>query len=348
MNLLIMTPPNSSSLHYYLDHKENPRLSLIRKSKRCSITTPLNSFSRPVQLLTHPPDDFTAERHHRPSSRISPTTGSGCMELQMARRPLGNMLLMAPTAQGRENVASRSTRVAETRRGWREWSGGAYMDFHGDPRESRFSCPVARGRRRISHGIGISIGGARPTSMHVITCHSAGMSRWLVSYPSNAKPRMDIFEDLDSDNLENMMSLHVPVHHFLDRFAIYLTAVEGQPNTYRIESFHPLVLKYISGNPVTFTNAPPLARLSIGRVRGSCISHADMAMNGSTEMELFEQWPFALRVPISVFIGVLVKVMANWNMLLSRVCHSPEGGDSDVSLRFVSREDTPGSRCASF
>ncbi|KAK0438074.1 hypothetical protein EV421DRAFT_986655 [Armillaria borealis] len=85
--------------------------------------------------------------------------------------------------------------------------------------------------------------------------------------------RTDIFEDLDSDNLENMMSLHVPVHHFLDSFAICLTAVEGQPDMYRIEGFHPLVLKDIPKTPVTFTNTPlprPSSGVCAGRVSLAC------------------------------------------------------------------------------
>ncbi|PBK92936.1 hypothetical protein ARMGADRAFT_1165250 [Armillaria gallica] len=65
--------------------------------------------------------------------------------------------------------------------------------------------------------------------------------------------KIDIFDELNVDDLSNMMTLNVSIYEFLDGLGMYLTAVEGRPNTYKIEVLHPPFLNMIPENPVTFT-----------------------------------------------------------------------------------------------
>ncbi|KAK0239126.1 hypothetical protein EDD85DRAFT_951344 [Armillaria nabsnona] len=70
--------------------------------------------------------------------------------------------------------------------------------------------------------------------------------------------KTNIFEDLNVDDLNhmsNVMSLGSAMHRFFDGLHMCLVAVEGQPNTYRIEAFVPGVLFTIPENPVTFTTS---------------------------------------------------------------------------------------------
>ncbi|KAK0239757.1 hypothetical protein EDD85DRAFT_462036 [Armillaria nabsnona] len=65
--------------------------------------------------------------------------------------------------------------------------------------------------------------------------------------------KTDIFEELKVDDLSNMMTLNSSFCELLDGLDMCLTAVEGRPNTYKIEAFDSTILYMISENPVTFT-----------------------------------------------------------------------------------------------
>ncbi|KAK0467013.1 uncharacterized protein EV420DRAFT_660011 [Desarmillaria tabescens] len=70
--------------------------------------------------------------------------------------------------------------------------------------------------------------------------------------------KTDIFKKLDVGDLNhmsNMMTLTTLLHWSFDALHICLVAVEGQPNTYRIEALLPGVLRTIPENPVTFTTS---------------------------------------------------------------------------------------------
>ncbi|PBK69277.1 hypothetical protein ARMSODRAFT_1004521 [Armillaria solidipes] len=110
--------------------------------------------------------------------------------------------------------------------------------------------------------------------------------------------KTDIFEDLnvgDLNHMSNMMSLNCSIHQFFDALYMCLVAVEGQPNTYRIEAFVPGVLFTIPENPVTFTTSdetilplpsPVLLALHRACVRVAHFSGGGQYVDGAEKLEL--------------------------------------------------------------
>ncbi|KAK0449775.1 uncharacterized protein EV420DRAFT_764327 [Desarmillaria tabescens] len=107
--------------------------------------------------------------------------------------------------------------------------------------------------------------------------------------------KTDIFKELDIDDLNhmsNIMTLNSSIHRFFDALHMCLVAVEGQPNTYRIEAFLPSVLNTIPENPVTFTTSDeenlPLPSPALLALHRACTRVAHFSGAGSYIDDLLE------------------------------------------------------------